>query len=30
MIIGNAKRTKEGEATKPTRFNSARQEEAVA
>lgn len=30
MIIGTAKRTKEGEAPKPTRFYSARQEEAVA
>jgi hypothetical protein len=30
MIIGTAKRTKEGEAPKPTRFYSARQEDAVA
>lgn len=30
MIIGTAKRTKEGEAPKPTRYYSARQEEAVA
>lgn len=30
MIIGTAKRTKDGEKPKPTRFYSARQEEAVA
>jgi hypothetical protein len=30
MIIGTAKRTKEGENKKPTRYYSARQEEAVA
>ena len=30
MIIGTAKRTKDGEKPKPTRFYSARQEDAVA
>ena len=30
MIIGTAKRTKEGEAPKPTRYYSKKQEEAVA
>lgn len=30
MIIGTAKRTKEGEPPKPTRYYSKRQEEAVA
>jgi hypothetical protein len=30
MILGTAKRTKEGEKPKPTRFYSARQEAAVA
>lgn len=30
MIIGTAKRTKEGEKPKPTRYYSKRQEEAVA
>lgn len=30
MIIGTAKRTKEGEKPKPTRFYSTRQEKAVA
>lgn len=30
MILGTAKRTKEGEASKPTRYYSKKQEEAVA
>lgn len=30
MIIGTAKRTKEGESPKPTRYYSKKQEEAVA